>query len=96
MTCPATILSPIRFDVCPGSTVKFGTGTHSLSKIENLGYVRKVEWMFNTSQGASCTFDLGFVRLSHSGDGLNEHIYYDTKEPFLHDSWTADSSFKTF
>ena len=95
MASAATILSPIRFDVCPGSTVQFGTGTHSLSTMENLGYVRKVDWMFNTSQGASCTFDLGFVRPSPSTDGLNEHMYYDTQEPFLQDSWTADS-FKTF
>jgi len=93
----ATVLSPIRFDVCPGSTVKFSAGINALTEMENVGFVHGVTWNYCLTQGATCQFHTSFVRSVSSLEdhGTVRHFYYNTK-PFLNATWVNDPDFKTF
>jgi len=94
----AMLLSPIRFDVCPGSTVKFSAGMNTFTQIESVGYVQQIKWDYNVEQGATCSIQVGFVRPASSLKkyGAAKHFFYDAEKPFLNASWIADPDFKTF
>jgi len=91
----AHILSPIRFDVCPGSMVDFSTDKSALSPMTGFGYVQAAKWGYTESQFATVALQVGYTRLSgtEKTDGLDDHFYYEG-EPFTYASWT-DSDFKT-
>ena len=91
----ARVLSPIRFDFCPGSTVAFNTGANAFTEMSSVGQVQRIEWSFHPSQGAMCSFQAGFVRSATSDEGSTEHLYY-TSEPFSHAPWISNDQFKTF
>ena len=91
----ASVLSPIRFDVCPGSTVKFNTGSKHFIEMNSVGHIQKIDWSFNPSQGAVCSMQAGFVRPADSEEGADAHLYY-ISGPFSHATWVSDSQFTTF
>ena len=101
----ADVVCPIRFDVCPGSTVRVRTGydvriqrnVEGGDKLatEYVGFVQSVKWTFDTINAtASSQYTLSHLRdVRDQANLLKEHPIYRC-QPFSNATWTK-TRFKT-
>jgi hypothetical protein len=93
-----TVISPLRFDICPGATIRIETGgdprreDNSL-KAAFLGLVNSIQFDFDTMDTSATTqYSLAFVRRESpegTGDkiGMKKHPIFESEKPFINASW---------
>jgi hypothetical protein len=92
------VVCPLRFDICPGSTIKVSTGVGRDKRLKNdaltvdyYGFVLNMRLTFDTiNASATAQYTLTHARTKEENKYLlKTHPYYNCP-PFAHAPWTRD------